>query len=218
MWLVGLHFVWWALLAAIFFTGRAIGGLAGHGLCLIACLAPFTYTPTFESLFAFYVLWIATPLKNLKNRPTYIHLGITFNEDLMTLTPVTCGKMGIFGPLTLYFRAIEVVRDDELMITTRLSDEATKKQLVIQPSGMILPPSLFEMKFEATDGKTKLSLTEFVPPLLRGGQGTIKQAIILALHKNSVQIAPVEWKVTGNGQEVTVNFKWSIDTSLNQFL
>jgi hypothetical protein len=78
------------------------------------------------------------------------------------------------------------------------------------------------MKFEATDGKTKLSLTELVPPLLRGGQGTIKQAIILALHKNSVQIAPVEWTVAvskGNDHSYSiVNFKRETDTPLEQFV
>jgi hypothetical protein len=213
--------VWWALLAAIFFTGRALGGLAGHGLCLIACLAPWTYTPTFESLFAFYVLWIATPLKNLKNRPTYIHLGITLEGGDMILAAPRLRKSGVVK-MHLFFRATEVVQDDERIITASLDDQFTAKRLVIQRTNTILPPSLSEMKFETTDGTIKLSLTEFVEPLLLGGQGTIKQAILLALQKAPIYVASEDWTVAvskGDGStERAVNFKQETDILLEDLI
>lgn len=225
MWLVGLHFVWWALLASIFCAGRALGGLAGHSLCLIASLAPFTYTPSFESLFGFYVLWIATPLKNLKNRPTYINTGIILDGNTMRFDSPAKGKTG-YSYSHLFFRATEVIQDDERMITARLGDKATEKRLVVNPTQTILPPSLSEMTFQATDGTTVLSLTEFVQPLLRGGQGTIKHAILLALlkqcGKDTMFDFPIEWTVgITQGDDIRwlkVNFRQELDPTLEQLI
>lgn len=187
MWQIVLHLIWWIFLAAMFGGGWFKGGLLGCSLVILAVLAPFTYTPTPQNLFALYVWWVLPIINKWRNWPSYQHFGIVIDGDCIEFASAR-GTNNSYWLRTTTFR-----HNGEQVVVASIDDSYIKTKLPCTMASGIIPPP--QRMIAIAESGFQLDLANTVYSLLLGGRSSVKLAILIARNKHGIRRVSRYWAV-----------------------